>query len=88
MGEVTILKGKTPAEVASLLSEAAQTLLPNPGIDENALTSDQEPGHPLIAEIRQLLRIEEGDWSLSAQLRVCAFISDRLSASALAGADF
>jgi|GEM_PF-6991485 len=81
MTELTILKGKDSQEAAQVLAAVTRSLLPQPGIAEiSSLPAlDSNVIESVLKEIRQLLRVPEGDFSRDTQSKIYAFLSSEIS---------
>ena len=86
MTELTTLQGRDPREAARVLAALSSSLLPQPGIPELITHPDIDPDilKSVITEIRHHLRVPDGDFSLTTQSKVYAFVSREISKVALA----
>ena len=89
MSKLTVLKDKDPKEAARLLSIVSSSLLPNPGVSKIIVegSSDLEFAKAVLTEIRNHLRIPEGDNSVKTHSRIYAFLSEEISKAAMTNVD-
>lgn len=89
MSKLTLLRDKDPKEVAKLLSVISSSLLPNPGIDQiiHQSGTDEEFVKAILGEVRERLRVPEGDESVNTLSRIYDFLSNEISAATLAHTD-
>jgi hypothetical protein len=89
MSKLSVLKDKDPKETARLLSMVSVSLLPNPGIHQVLAEGekDSEFVKAVLTEIRDRLRLPQGDNSIMTQSLIYSFLSEEISRAALANVD-
>src|SRR5205085_8861065 len=76
-------------DVSRLLSTVSTSVLPNPGIGDviEQTGTDPEFVKSVLAEIRDLLRVQPDDLSRATQSQIYAFLSDEISKATLVDVD-